>query len=149
VEDLEALRRHVGLDAFDLAGHSHGGSVALKYALAYPDRLDRLVVLDSTPFVRELDPEWLAMRAGYMAAQARWAAKDTAPSPDEQHAEFIRTFLPVLHFNDYEVVRQTIEEILSRTTFSPEPYQQAERELYSLDIRDRMRPLAPAAAGTA
>jgi pimeloyl-ACP methyl ester carboxylesterase len=38
VEDLEALRRHLGIDALDLAGHSHGGSVALKYSLAYPER---------------------------------------------------------------------------------------------------------------
>jgi proline iminopeptidase len=138
VEDLEALRHHLGLDTFSLAGHSHGGSVALKYALAYPDRLDRLVVLDSAPFARELGPTWLATHAGYTAAQARWATRDTALTPDELHAEFVRIFFPVLHFHDYEPVRKTVEEILARTMFSAEPYQQAERELYSFDIRDRI-----------
>lgn len=137
VEDLEALRQHLGLDRVNLAGHSHGGSVALKYALAYPERLERLLVLDSAPFVRE-HPEWMESRPGYEAAQARWAARDTALSPDEQHAEFVRIFLPVFHFYDPEPVRQTVEDILARTTFSAEPFQQAERELYSYDIREQI-----------
>ncbi len=138
VEDLEALRRHLGLEALRLAGHSHGGSVALKYALAYPERVDRLLVLNSGPFVRDLDPDWLAARAGYEAAQARWAAMDTTLAPDELHAEFIRTFVPVVHFYDYEPLRQTVEELLARTTFSAEPFQQSERELATFDIRDRV-----------
>jgi proline iminopeptidase len=138
VEDLEALRRHLGLDALKLAGHSHGGSVALKYALAYPERVDRLLVLNSGPFVRDPDPDWLAERAGFEAAQARWAAMDTTLPPDELHAEFIRTFVPVVHFYDYEPLRQTVEELLARTTFSAEPFQQSERELATFDIRDRV-----------
>jgi proline iminopeptidase len=138
VEDLEALRRHLGLEALILAGHSHGGSVALKYALAYPERVDRLLVLDSGPFVREPDPEWLEGREGYEAAQDRWAATDRTLAPDKLHADFIRTFLPVLHFYDYEPVRQTVEELLSRTTFSAEPFEQSERELATFDIRDRV-----------
>jgi proline iminopeptidase len=138
VEDLEALRQHLGLNSFDLAGHSHGGSVALKYALAYPDRLDRLLVFDSGPFVRDPDPEWLETRPGYEAAQVRWATRDTTLTPDELHSEFIHTFIPALHFYDYEPVRQTIEDLLARTTFSAEPFQQSERELATFDIRDRI-----------
>ena len=138
VEDLEALRRHLGLDAFCLAGHSHGGSVALKYALTYPDRLERLLVLDTGPFVRDPDPEWLETREGYEAAQARWAGRDLTLPADELHAEFIRTFSPSLHFYDYERVREIVEGLLARTTFSAEPFQQSERELVSFDIRDRI-----------
>jgi proline iminopeptidase len=137
VEDLEALRRHLGLETFNLAGHSHGGSVALKYALAYPKRLERLLVLDSGPFVRE-HSEWMESRPGYEAAQALWAARDTTLGPDEEHAEFVRIFLPVFHFHDYESVRHTVEDLLARTTFSAEPFQQAEGELYSYDISDQI-----------
>jgi pimeloyl-ACP methyl ester carboxylesterase len=97
VEDLEALRRHLGLEAFSLAGHSHGGSVALKYALAYPQRVERLLVLNSGPFVRDPDPDWWEAREGYEAAQTRWAAADTTLGADELHAEFIRSFFPVAH----------------------------------------------------
>jgi proline iminopeptidase len=138
VEDLEALRRHLGLHALNLAGSSHGGFVALMYALDYPERVDRLLVLNSGPFVRPLDPDWLAARAGYDAARARWAAMDTTHPPDELHAAFIRTFVPVVHFYDYEPLRQTVEDLLARTTFSAEPFQQAERELATFDIRDRV-----------
>jgi len=136
VEDLEALRQHLGLDAFNLAGHSHGGFVALKYALAYPGHLDRLLVLSSGSFLGGLDPDWLQTRAGYAAAQARLAATDTTLGPDELQAEFIRSMVPVLHFYDYEPLRPTVEELLSRTTFSAEPVQQFEREMAAFDIRD-------------
>jgi proline iminopeptidase len=138
VEDLEALRQHLGLEAFSLAGHSHGGSVALKYALAYPQRLKRLLVLDSGLFSRDPDPEWLEEREGYAAAQARWAGTDKALPPDDLHAEYVHIFVPALHFYDYEPVRQIGEPLLARTTFSAEPFQQAELELETYDIRDRI-----------
>jgi proline iminopeptidase len=139
VKDLEALRRHLGIDALDLAGHSHGGSVALKYALAYPERVARLLLFNSSgPFAREPDPNWLTAHDGFQTAQVRWAAMDTKLTPDELHAEFIRIFLPALHFYDYEPVRQCVEALLARTTFSAEPFQQFEREMATFDIRDRV-----------
>lgn len=139
VEDLEALRRHLGIDALDLAGHSHGGSVALKYALASPQRVARLLLLNSSgPFARDPDPDWLAAHNGFQAAEAHWAAVDTTLSSDELHAEFIRIFLPALHFYEYEPVRQTVETLLARTTFSAAPFQQFEREMATFDIRDRV-----------
>jgi proline-specific peptidase len=47
VEDLESLREHLELDSFALIGHSHGGLIALNYALKYPRRLSHLVPLDA------------------------------------------------------------------------------------------------------
>jgi pimeloyl-ACP methyl ester carboxylesterase len=48
VSDLEALREHLGLDRFPaLIGHSAGGTVALGYAIAYPTRVERLILLNS------------------------------------------------------------------------------------------------------
>lgn len=139
VEDLEALRRHLGIDALDLAGHSHGGSVALKYALAYPERVARLLLLNSSgPFAYAPDPGWLTTHASFRMAQARWAAVDTTLTPDELHAEFVRIFIPALHFYDLEPVRHTVEALLARTTFSAEPFQQFEDEMATFDIRDRV-----------
>src|SRR5687768_4833621 len=37
VADLEELRRHLGLERFELLGHSHGGVVSMAYAAAHPD----------------------------------------------------------------------------------------------------------------
>jgi proline iminopeptidase len=47
VEDLESLREHLELDSFALIGHSHGGFIALNYALKYPRRLSHLLPLDA------------------------------------------------------------------------------------------------------
>jgi proline iminopeptidase len=53
VEDLEALRRHLELDSFALIGHSHGGYIALNYALMYPQHLSHLMPLDAQVGVEE------------------------------------------------------------------------------------------------
>ncbi|MCG6494267.1 alpha/beta fold hydrolase [Kitasatospora sp. A2-31] len=45
VADVEALRRHLGLDRVDLLGRSAGGSLAMLYAAAHPDRLDSLTLV--------------------------------------------------------------------------------------------------------
>jgi pimeloyl-ACP methyl ester carboxylesterase len=44
VSDLEELRGALGLERMNLLGHSHGGIVAMAYASAHPDRIDRLVL---------------------------------------------------------------------------------------------------------
>jgi pimeloyl-ACP methyl ester carboxylesterase len=49
VDDVESLRRHLGLDRFDVVAHSAGGTLALLYALQNPDRVDRLVLVCPSP----------------------------------------------------------------------------------------------------
>lgn len=56
--DLDALRSHLGLERIHLLGHSHGGFVAMVYALCFPDCLDRLVLTCTAPrFSPELRQE--------------------------------------------------------------------------------------------
>jgi pimeloyl-ACP methyl ester carboxylesterase len=45
VQDVEALRGHLGLDQLDLFGHSASGGICLLYAAEYPHRIDHLVVV--------------------------------------------------------------------------------------------------------
>jgi proline iminopeptidase len=47
VDDLEALRLHLRQDRILLVGHSWGGMLAMAYAVAYPDRVDRLILVGS------------------------------------------------------------------------------------------------------
>ncbi|HET6710956.1 alpha/beta hydrolase [Amycolatopsis sp.] len=49
IEDVEALRKHLGLDRFDLLGHSAGASLAVRYAARYPQRLRRLALIAPSP----------------------------------------------------------------------------------------------------
>jgi proline iminopeptidase len=49
IEDVEALRKHLGLERFDVLGHSAGASLAVRYAARYPERLRRLVLVTPSP----------------------------------------------------------------------------------------------------
>ncbi len=53
VEDLEALRTHLEIDTFALMGHSHGGYIALNYALTYQQHVSHLVPVDAQLGVEE------------------------------------------------------------------------------------------------
>lgn len=46
IQDVEALRGHLGLDRMDLFGHSASGGICLLYAAEHPHRLDHLVLVD-------------------------------------------------------------------------------------------------------
>ncbi|MDE0854023.1 MAG: alpha/beta hydrolase [Nevskia sp.] len=53
--DLAALLDHLGITSCVLAGHSYGGGVALEYAARHPQRVSRLVIMDTK--VNRLQPE--------------------------------------------------------------------------------------------
>jgi proline iminopeptidase len=47
IDDLECLRQFWQLPALVLMGHSHGGTIALGYAIRYPKHLKKLILVDS------------------------------------------------------------------------------------------------------
>ena len=49
VDDVEALRAHLGIEQIDLLGHSAGGALAVLYAARYPDRIGRLELVTPSP----------------------------------------------------------------------------------------------------
>lgn len=49
VDDVEALRIHLGQDRLDLLGHSAGGTLALQYATRFPHRVGKLALLAPSP----------------------------------------------------------------------------------------------------
>ncbi|MEV6612477.1 alpha/beta hydrolase [Streptomyces sp. NPDC051051] len=59
VEDVEALRIHLGLERMDLLAHSAGGSLAMLYAARHPERVARLVLVTAVPWAlgRPAGPE--------------------------------------------------------------------------------------------
>jgi proline iminopeptidase len=50
VDDVEALREHLGVERFDLLGHSAGANLAVSYAARFPDRVARLVLVTPSTF---------------------------------------------------------------------------------------------------
>lgn len=49
VEDLEAVRRHFGVERFVPVGYSYLGFMVVLYAMEHPDRVERLVQLGPVP----------------------------------------------------------------------------------------------------
>jgi proline iminopeptidase len=55
VDDVDALREHLGLGSFDLLGHSAGANIAVLYAARYPVRVSNLALV--TPSTRAVGLE--------------------------------------------------------------------------------------------
>ncbi len=49
VEDIEGVRRALHLGRINLLGHSWGGLLAMRYALAHPEHLSTLILVTPTP----------------------------------------------------------------------------------------------------
>jgi epoxide hydrolase 4 len=57
IEDVGALAEHLGYQSFNLVAHDWGGGVAWAFALAHPECLEKLIVINMTHpgvFAREL-----------------------------------------------------------------------------------------------
>jgi len=69
VEDLEAIRKHLGLEQLTLLGHSWGAAPAALYAMQYPERVRRVILVGTIP----------AERSGLVRAfQVMAATRDSA-----------------------------------------------------------------------
>ncbi|WP_069772870.1 alpha/beta fold hydrolase [Streptomyces sp. LUP30] len=55
VDDVEALRVHLGLDRIDLLAHSAGANLALLYAARHPDRVARLLLITPSVYAAGLE----------------------------------------------------------------------------------------------
>jgi len=71
VADLEGIRKRFGLDKVSLLGHSWGGLLALHYALKFPEKTQRMILVDAAPPNAKLDVE------GFKAMEARRSEEDT------------------------------------------------------------------------
>lgn len=76
VADLEALRQVWGFDRLTLAGYSWGGLLSLLYAIAHPDRMERLALVSPAP-------AWRAAREEF---ERRFAERTMAPALQEARA---------------------------------------------------------------
>ena len=55
IDDVDALREHLGLERISVLGSSYGGMVALGYAIRYPERVANLVLVSTAPSFRFLE----------------------------------------------------------------------------------------------
>jgi proline iminopeptidase len=92
VEDLEALRLHLGLEQVVVIGTSYGGMVAQAYGARYPDRVSHLVLIVT------------ASHAGFNARARQIVAKRGTPEQqrvcDQLWAGELDTVAKLRHFYD-------------------------------------------------
>jgi proline iminopeptidase len=91
VEDIEALRKQLGVDKLALMGHSFGGALALEYAAAYPQHVAKVVLVSAASSI----PDACAARVAFLAqrypadlAKARAAAAERKETPDDCYYAF-------------------------------------------------------------
>jgi proline iminopeptidase len=105
IEDLEALRQHLGLEKLTLAGHSWGGMLAMAYTASHPDRVERLILIGSGGPTREFldyyeDNIDARLHSEDMEARTYWdnAAKRGVDA-DKAALESIKAIYPAFFFD--------------------------------------------------
>lgn len=85
VADIEALRMALGVPQISVIGHSFGGTLALEYTAAHPDRVERLVLVSAAadlPAACHARVTWLAAHFPADLERARAAAATSAAAQD-------------------------------------------------------------------
>lgn len=135
IEDLEALRKHLGLEKWDVLGHSWGGFLSMAYAARHADHIERLIIVDSaapkfsdTIFLfSQVFPETVERRSAYTFADELGdkAASDAAISEyltmlfysTENRDKFIAQMHPGAFTKE---VGQAVQRDIARFDLNPE-----------------------------
>jgi len=105
VEDLEALRVALKQERLFLVGHSWGGMLAMAYAAAHPDRVDRMILVGpggpTLEFLEWFDDNITArMRPEDIAAEEYWGeAARRGVDEDKVSLEIMKAKTPAYFFD--------------------------------------------------
>jgi len=114
-DDIDHLRRHLGLDTINLFGHSNGGAIAISYAARYPTACRKLILADSQLIgfsAQDATMEILGRRAGdprFAQALERLPGITSLAFEDAAITEFLIATFP-LYFHDPEANMQRTME---------------------------------------
>ena len=73
IDDLDALRAHLGLEKMDILGHSWGGYLAMAYGARHPEHVAHMIIVDSAA------PKW---------SETRFLFSDVFPEATERRDSF-------------------------------------------------------------
>jgi proline iminopeptidase len=117
-DDVEELRKHLGLGKVSVLGNSFGGMWALVYALRYPENLSRLILVTTTPsheFYQAAEQE-IARRATPEQKATMPALFEGTVTTDEQFKRWWDVMMP-LYFAHWNPVRG--QEMIERGVDNP------------------------------
>ena len=88
VEDIDAIRKEFKLNKISILGHSFGGFLAMHYAIAHPEAVDKLILLNSSPATSDdyalLMDEWSRRMAPHMDEVKKIQASEAFKEGDPQ-----------------------------------------------------------------
>lgn len=100
VEDLEKLRKHLGVDRWIVMGGSWGSTLALSYAVTYPDRIAGLIVRGIF-LARRFEEDWLFREGGTSRIFPDEWEKFVTPIPEEKRNDLVAAYYEMLtHGNE-------------------------------------------------
>ena len=122
VEEVETVRKSLGLGKVHLLGHSWGGWLAIEYALTYGDALKTLILEDTVADIPHLSSELerlrFALGAETVAMMQRHEADGTFDHPEYQAAITILNYRHVCRLSEWPVpVRRSVSD------WNPGPYE--------------------------
>lgn len=91
IEDIEALREHLGIEKWLVHGVSWGSTLALAYALEHPQRCSAIVLMAVTTGSRE-EIDWITEKMGWVFPEVwyEFARHSGAARPVEGYARLLR-----------------------------------------------------------
>jgi proline iminopeptidase len=100
VEDIEKLRRHLGIERWLVFGGSWGSTLSLAYSQTHPKRVSELV-LRGIFMLSQFELRWFYQEGASALFPDRWE-QYVAPIPPQERNEMIRAFYKRLTSEDRE-----------------------------------------------
>ncbi|MCK5440011.1 MAG: alpha/beta fold hydrolase, partial [Gemmatimonadetes bacterium] len=132
VDDIDAVRRALGLDTVALLGHSFGTVLALLYALRHGDSLSHLILIGGAPDRGFMDGYREAVQELPLAAQQRLAELDRTELTDEVFRQRFLSTLPLYFHRALEP--EDAEAFIEATSFSARVNRSIAVDLQSYDL---------------
>jgi proline iminopeptidase len=141
--DVEALCDGLGLGIISLMGFSHGGMVAMRHAIDHPERLDRLILLDTAPTLDEAAQQRIAAAMDRRKGQPWYEEVRRLLDADESatdDAEATRNLLSIMpmYFHRWDATAQAFIDDLQGTTLHARTGPSWDEEAKTMDLRPEL-----------
>lgn len=124
-DDMEALRKHLGLDKIVVLGQSYGGMLGMRYAIKYPNSVKALILITTSASYQALEDSKEILRQRGTPEQIKFGEVlwEGAFESNEQLEDFFRVFTPLYSYqfdpNDPEQIKAS-EDAFARVQYSYE-----------------------------
>lgn len=143
VADVEELRVHLGEEQLNVLGHSHGGVVAMAYAVEHPTRMRRLVTANSLVRLQKEEMDELMFRhrnePWYDDARLALEQEDAgAYASEAELAEITRRFFPIYFATFDERAERYLTECVTPERPNPDPLKVFNEGIEEWDMRPQL-----------